>query len=206
MIKDLINIANLLDKKGFLKEADELDLIINKLAKTDEDLEFRDNKVPKHEGFIWPWDIWNSLSPAIRNDMHETLSNLALIPLLGVGAASADFLLNVFEGRYKEAAIQAIFILLQIFLASYFGRPQINLFKKGESIRQACYFTAKYIRDYNIKDFSIDAILSLCEGSVNKVCDVLLNSKSIELNNVGIEISNLNQEIISEINLQFSKM
>lgn len=206
MIKELISIANLLDKKGFLREADELDLIINKLARTDEDLEFRDNKVPKHEGFIWPWDIWNSLSPAIRNDMHETLSNLALIPLLGMGPASADFLLNIFEGEYKEAAIKAIFIILQISMAKYFGKPVINLFKRGSEVKQVCYFTAKYIKDYEIKDFAIDIFLSLCEESINKVCDVLLNSRSIELNNVGTEITNLNQEIISEINLQFSKM
>ena len=32
MIKDLIKVANSLDSKGFTKEADELDLIIRKLA------------------------------------------------------------------------------------------------------------------------------------------------------------------------------
>ena len=34
MIKDLIKVANSLDSKGFTKEADELDLIISKLAQT----------------------------------------------------------------------------------------------------------------------------------------------------------------------------
>ena len=199
MIKELISIANLLDKKGFLREADELDLIINKLARTDEDLEFRDNKVPKHEGFIWPWDIWNNLSPAIRESVYDDLNSFGMIPILGMGSNSAEFLLKLFEGKYEESANSALIIILQFYLSSLPGKGiKIDLYKKTSMIKDI----ANYIRrilPLIATEISQDLIINGLAKFLKIVIEEFKKFKTESLKQVGDKLEVIVATLISEL-------
>jgi len=125
-MKELIKIANKLDDKGLIKEADLLDAIIFKLARSDIELSGKyEYKIPKNfSESRWPWETWNSLSEVARNDVYDTLNLLSWIPALGVAPQSTKFVLECFEGKWKEASVTFVFIIIQPLLAQALLLPR----------------------------------------------------------------------------------
>ena len=97
MIKDLIKVANSLDSKGLVKEADALDRIIYKLAVTDVELEGKRDwaarpktpvvsrpatanaPAPTGAGFELPWEVWNNLPEKVRTDFYKDMEDFSTI-------------------------------------------------------------------------------------------------------------------------------
>lgn len=97
MIENLIKVANSLDSKGLVKEADALDRIIYKLAVTDVELEEKRDwaarpKIPAVSGytaakataptgadFEWPWEVWNNLPERVRADFYDAMDDFSSV-------------------------------------------------------------------------------------------------------------------------------
>jgi hypothetical protein len=81
------------------------------------------NKWDKVTQSMMPWDTWNSLPKAARDDLYNVLGLLNWIPILNSGSTSASFVLKCFEKDWEGAALGFIFILISffgIFLISFY--------------------------------------------------------------------------------------
>jgi hypothetical protein len=165
MIKDLIVLADRLDSKGLTIEADFLDSIISKMAGRDLGIETESkqylsehpDKVPSHSGFEWPWEVWNKLPEKVREDFYALLENLSWIPVLGVGALSAKFTLQCFQGDTSGAAKTFVLILINFFFATKFLK-KVSLIK--ETVVQSMIRSAAI-------DMTVNGVNVLLEKALN---------------------------------------
>jgi hypothetical protein len=170
-VKELIKIANNLDKKGLTKEADLLDAIIFKLsALTDIELSGRheESRIPKNfSKSRWPWEAWNALSEVARNDVYHTLNLLSWIPVLGVAPQTTKFILECFEGRWKEASVTFIFIIIQPLLAQALAIPRFAHIAKLTSASKINPSLKKALSDtiFNMANEIVDKSVDIFNGS-----------------------------------------
>lgn len=196
MIKDLVILANSLDKKGLTKEADLLDSIILKIAKDPaSEMEAKQELalIPSsyNRSFDWPWETWRKLSDPAKEDFYDTISILEWIPILGVGAASAKFTLLCFEGKWSEAANALVFVILSIFMQKYFVKT-ISLIKSTPvaGYKEILRLIAS---DLTKRNMAIDA----CLNTVNTMIDKIINifSKSKNFNQIATNLTNEKQNL-----------
>lgn len=184
-MRELIRIANSLDNKGLIKEADLLDSIILKLsALTDIELggEYDEKRIPKNfSESRWPWEVWNTLSEAARNDVYHTLNLLSWIPGIGIGPQSTKFILECFQGKWKEASASFIFIIIQPLLSAALALPRFAHIAKLTAASKINPTLKKTLSDtmFNMANEIVDRSVDIFNGSnfFKNLSPNLLNQK-----------------------------
>ena len=202
MIKDLVSIANKLDQLGLFKEADSLDKFIKEAVLKDEGNPYQPvNKWDKITQSMMPWDTWNSLPKAARDDLYNVLGLLSWVPILNSGSASASFVLKCFEKDWKGAALGFIFILISFFMASN-GPKVISLLKPaGGVIKQTL---SNLLKDMNTKDLAIDWALNelsiLLENAINSF------NSSTYFKEIGVQLTEQKPALKQILSVQITRM
>jgi LysM repeat protein len=98
MIKDLIKVANSLDSKGFTKEADELDLIIRKLAQM--------GGAVKVNYSVLPGDTMYEITEKHSKPVGKTVEdNMALNPGLNPQALKVGSVITIWADSAYEGGV-----------------------------------------------------------------------------------------------------
>ncbi len=172
MINDLIKVANSLDLLGLNKEADKIDLIIQKIAKSDQEYQVEKGVSQKHPtslphiNFEWPWETWNKLPAASREDVYDVLDTLSWIPILGLGSLSAEFTLRIFAKEWDKAAMSLLFIIIN-FVFVYRATPKINLLKNTGKITTDIWKTI--LTNTNTKSIVLDELTNVAQETLESI-------------------------------------
>jgi hypothetical protein len=197
--KALLVLAKRLYNLGLKKESIEI-INLKKIyaMRTDEELDLKTNKSPAPQ-ISWPWEAWNSLSPAIRQELYDDLSDASWIPFIGIGPQATTFLLKVFEGKTQDASIDLAFIIISFLLAGL-GMTRIPpYFGKGALNRTIYYIVQGIKNELKIKNIAVDLFLNLLNEFTDRITDALSNSQSESLKQTGMQVRPLFETISKQL-------
>jgi methyl-accepting chemotaxis protein len=197
--KALLVLAKRLYNLGLKKESIEI-INLKKIyaMRTDEELELKANKSPAPQ-ISWPWEAWNSLSPAIRQELYYDLSDASWIPIIGIGPQATTFLLKVFEGKTQDASIDLAFIIISFLLNGLSIKKIPPHLGKGNLSNTIYYIVQNIKNELKIKNISVDLFVDLLNELIDRIMNALSNSQSESLKQTGKQLKPLSENISKQL-------